>query len=79
MSAGTDVGDVLLRLPGFRVTATTDDGAERLIGDDDSLGGYVGPHSYTCATLFTGAPASRRAQKTSVLWALRAIHGNLTA
>jgi len=42
MSDGTDVGDVLLRLPGFRITAMTDDGAERLIGVDDSLGGFVG-------------------------------------
>ena len=79
MSDGTDVGDVLLRLPGFRITAMTDDGAERLIGVGDSLGGFVGHPSYTCVTLSAGAPASRRAQKTSVLWALRAIHRNLTA
>jgi transposase len=32
MSDGTDFDDMLLGLPGFRVTAMTDDGAERLIG-----------------------------------------------
>lgn len=32
MSDGTDFEDLLLGLPGFRVTAMTDDGAERLIG-----------------------------------------------